>query len=212
MNNSHCNANNVRVFLDTTYSNHENEIDVIVDEMGPPEATATTVKEIKIQFCNKDFVIDVSNKRNKCVVNLSTRVLSEIEMNVLEKGLKFCPTPGEPDLYNIQKDLRDFFRRMRLRAFFHDNETTPTPSQSNLITNYISQTEVNESQIDLRKFKPKSTWEPNPQYRDPVLETFFKSVQNEVSRFTPREPRNKNITQDEKAALKALENDPNYSD
>ena len=78
-----------------TRSNLENQTfpqNIIVDEINPPQATFVQTNCITINFCEKPFTIDVSNKRNRCVINLSTRPLSEIEV-------KFCPTPGEPDMY-----------------------------------------------------------------------------------------------------------------
>ena len=108
-------------------------------------------------------------------------------------------------MYNVHHDLWEFFRRLRLRAHFFDE--TPTPPTQNTITNYFSHTSENSKEIDLKRFKPKSTWEPPDQSRDPVLKTFCKSVQDEVGRFKPREPRYKNITLDEKNAIKALQND-----
>ena len=179
---------------------------LIVDEVDPPTNSNNMSKVIERWFCNKAFKIDTSNKRSRCVVNLSTRPLTETETNVLAKGLKFCPTPGEPDMYNIHQDLREFFRRMRLRAFFYDD--SPTPPSQNTITNYFSQDNEKSGEINLKKFKPKSEWEPPLQYRDPVVETFCKTIQDEVSRFKPREPRYKNITLDEKNAIKALSTDP----
>ena len=180
---------------------------LIVDEVDPPITSQPLSSEITREFCNKNFIIDTSNKRSRCVVNLSTRPLTETETNVLAKGLKFCPTPGEPDLYNLQQDLREFFRRMRLKAFFYDD--SPTPPTQNTITNYFSQSSENSGEINLKKFKPKSSWEPPLQYRDPVIETFCKAIQDEVSRFQPREPRYKNISIDEKNAIKALQKDQN---
>ena len=182
--------------------------DLIVDEVEPPSRQSLNNQMIEIKFCDKSHTIDSSNKRSRCVVNLSSRPLTETETNVLSKGLKFCPTPGEPDMYNIHQDLREYFRRLRLRAYFFDDNPSPTPTQ-NTIMNYFSQNSEKSEEINLKKFKAKSTWEPPDQYRDPVVETFCKSVQEEVSKFKPREPRIKNITLDEKNAIKALQNDQN---
>ena len=40
----------------------------------------------------------VKVERKNTVVNLSSRVLSEPENSLLQKGLNFCPTLGEPAL------------------------------------------------------------------------------------------------------------------
>ena len=39
------------------------------------------------------------------VVNLSHRTLSEAENALLSKGLSFCPTPAEIDVYTLRKDV-----------------------------------------------------------------------------------------------------------
>ena len=52
------------------------------------------------------------------VVNLSNYQLSEAETSLLSKGLNFCPTPGEPDMLTMCKDLDRFHRQLRLKAFF----------------------------------------------------------------------------------------------
>lgn len=52
------------------------------------------------------------------VVNLSKRVLTDAEVSLLSKGLKFCPTPERIDVYNVRKDIKEYIRRIRLRKFF----------------------------------------------------------------------------------------------
>ena len=181
----------------------QTEIDT---ERLPTQPSTTNNEEIVIMFCNKEFTLDVSNKESLCVINLSNRPLSHDETSFLKKGLKFCPTPGEPNMYDIHRDLRQFFRRMRLKAHF-TNIDEVTPSQQRSIRDFIP-SQTNQNGPNLSKYKPKSTWEPGLEFRDPVLETFFKCVQAEVAKFTPREPRVKNITKSEKEAIADLTNDP----
>ena len=47
---------------------------------------------------------------NRIVANLSKRHLTEAEVSLLSKGLKFCLTPERIDIYNVQKDIRDNIR------------------------------------------------------------------------------------------------------
>ena len=166
---------------------------------------------VEIKFLNKTFKINTSNKRSRCVINLSDRNLTETEIDILEKGLKFCPTPGEPNMYDIHKDLRSFFRRMRLKAHFSEDpeESPPTTNRSILDFFTTNNSDGGIPEIDLSKFKPKSTWEPGDEHKDPVLETFFKCVQNDIGKYIPREPRVKNVTKSEKEAITSLGNDPN---
>ena len=53
------------------------------------------------------------------VINLSTIDLTENQTKALTKGLTFCPTPWEPDMSSIINNLEDFFRKMRLKVYFH---------------------------------------------------------------------------------------------
>ena len=55
----------------------------------------------------------------KNVVNLSKRVLSEPELSLLSKGLKFCPTPEKVDMYALRKDIKNYVRRIRLKEYFY---------------------------------------------------------------------------------------------
>ena len=54
---------------------------------------------------------------DKLVVNLSSYKLSHAERSLLSKGLNFCPTPGEPELGDIKRDLDIFHRDLRRKAF-----------------------------------------------------------------------------------------------
>ena len=56
------------------------------------------------------------------VVNLSSRELTEGEVALLSKGLKFCPTPSDLDRYNLRKDINDFIRRIRLKEYFFQGD------------------------------------------------------------------------------------------
>ena len=73
------------------------------------------------------------------VVNLSNRQLTTHQIKILERGMKFCPTPGEPDISELHDDLDKLHVRLKRYLHFHklsppDNSThtlditvTPTP-------------------------------------------------------------------------------------
>lgn len=44
------------------------------------------------------------------VVNLSSRTLTEAENSLLSKGLSFCPTPEEIDMFTLRKDIMEYVR------------------------------------------------------------------------------------------------------
>ena len=74
---------------------------------------------------------------NKRVVNLSDYELSKDEIEVLFKGLKFCPTPGFPDAGELRDDLDRIHRTLRQKAFYDEpidnmeegEKITPAPTK-----------------------------------------------------------------------------------
>ena len=95
---------------------------------------------------------------SKTVFNLSQRVLSEIEIQVLEKGLDFAPIQKSINEAELRKDFEEFSRRMRIRWNFRDQ-----PS---------------EDFSDKPAFRPKSNWKPPPGH--PGLELFLSQLEKEI--------------------------------
>jgi len=62
------------------------------------------------------------------VVNISDVKLSKAELDLLSKGLNFCPTPGEPDFGEIRRDLDTFHTRLRQKNYFAE-QTGPDREQ-----------------------------------------------------------------------------------
>ncbi|KAK3098881.1 hypothetical protein FSP39_023944 [Pinctada imbricata] len=60
------------------------------------------------------------------IINISQRNLTETEIQLLEHGLKFTPTPMS-DKVDLVKDMEEFCRKLRLREFFqsqnHEEES-----------------------------------------------------------------------------------------
>ena len=54
------------------------------------------------------------------VFNLSARVLSETEIKLLSRGLKFIPTPKSIDRYQLKLDLEEYGRRLKLKIHFNE--------------------------------------------------------------------------------------------
>ena len=118
------------------------------------------------------------------MVNISNVPLSSTEIQLLSRGLSFCPKPFNIDQFQLKEDVKHFFRRLRLREFFYDpDDTTINP------------------------FKRKSKWTP-PIKREPALETYIKSVEREIQHDLDRGPThrsNDNIRSDERKALSSLQ-------
>ena len=57
------------------------------------------------------------------VINLSDITLTESQVQALQKGLTFCPTPGPPNKAKIWTDFKEFHRRLCLKFhFYNDNQ------------------------------------------------------------------------------------------
>ncbi len=147
------------------------------------------------QSFDKSVTVDTNNKNERSVINLSSYVLSEIERSVLQKGLKFAPTPGEPDMNEILDDLRFFFRRMTLKAYFHESNNEDKTNFQPTLDKFLSQTNQTgdpEDELTNNKFKPKSAFDPKITY--PHLEAFFVLVKYEIEKHTPSLQSNPSIT------------------
>ena len=76
----------------------------IVKSQGlPTKATVTDEGSLQGSFCSK------------MVVNLSQRVLSEVEIQVSDEQLDFAPIQKSINEPDQRKDFEDFSRRMRIR-------------------------------------------------------------------------------------------------
>ena len=86
----------------------EDKLDMLDILVSEAENMEKEIGIVNLNECSK-FVSDN-------VVNLSNRNLTEAEISLLSKGLKFCVTPRELDWYAIQKDLREFGGKLKCRA------------------------------------------------------------------------------------------------
>ena len=93
------------------------------------------------------------------MVNLSGVALSSNEINLLSKGLTFCPVPRRVNQDAVLDDLESYFRLIHLKEFF------------------AVQDEVESSEEEL--FRPTSNWMP-PKGRDATLETSVPGVRIDV--------------------------------
>jgi len=119
------------------------------------------------------------------IINLSPIDLTQPEISLLSKGLGFCPTPRSIDDLQLNQDLEQFCRRMRLKDFFFDKD-----DKADDTTAY-------------NPFKPKSTW--NPPKRNYKLEQFLDSVCKDIKsiKFNNRVD---NLSSEERQALRSLRN------
>ena len=72
-------------------------------------------------------------KTSSLIINLSKRILSETERNVLELGLTFCPSQKNYNKEQISLDFFQFIHRLRLREYFFINKETTSNQSDNTI-------------------------------------------------------------------------------
>ena len=119
------------------------------------------------------------------VVNLSSVPLSTDEKSLLSRGLSFCPTPPLVNTFQLQCDLKTFYRRLRLREYFlNEEEATDRDRQHN--------------PFRLRNRR----WNP-PKNREPALETFIRAVDESVHATSIKRVHD-NIKRSERRALQSL--------
>ena len=113
------------------------------------------------------------------IKNFSQKDLSNNELSLLSKGLKFIPMPPQPaSHFPLLRDFKAFSRTMRLNYMFAKSESTKHP------------------------FYVKSSWQPPPQ-PSVALETYLELTKTELANvvFTQQ---NDNLSSGERASLKAL--------
>ena len=152
---------------------------------GGKRRTATVKRNLKME----------ANK--KTVVNISNVPLSDDETSLLSRGLSFCPKPLRIALFQLEEDIKQFSRRLRLREIFYNpNEINPNKMNS---------------------FKTKSKWTP-PNNRNQSLETYITSVREEIHHSrrrsndnSPRRRSNNNITSQERRRCRSYKKEQTSS-
>ena len=147
---------------------------VTLEEMDPTAATL-------LQSPNK-----TKWKVGDLFLNLSKVKLTVEQKNILELGLKFCPSPTGINEFNLVKDLVAFDRRLRLQEFFFDQEEK-------------------EELPEWWRFKDKKRWTPMKN-REAGLETYLDLIINDtlkLSRINEDDLCN-NLKPEERNALKSL--------
>jgi hypothetical protein len=58
------------------------------------------------------------NRKSNVVVNLSSKPLNSAESSLLSKGLNFCPNPPKINVRELDENLDQFARRLRIRESY----------------------------------------------------------------------------------------------
>ena len=149
----------------------------------------TLLKEVTSKSSTTSF--DTSLDKRTVVTFPEDLLLNSAEYSVLSKGLTLVPTVNKTDEYEVKADCEKFFRRLRLKAHFHDSED--------------EHHEVDNHHDPFTKFDSKtSTWTPpdgkflaSDHYIDRCRRSIHSQNYSKIPNFS-------NLTQDEKTALQDL--------
>ena len=89
-------------------------------------------------------------------MNLSRRNLSEAEISLLSKGLKFVPTSNKIDRAKLKTELEEYGGKLQLMWHFRNDEKP----------------------FSYEKLRPKSTF--NPREKEIVIEKYLSSVEKRL--------------------------------
>ena len=129
---------------------------------------------------------DTRGRDYQTVVNLSKRVLTEGEVSLLSKGLKFCPAPEKIDIYSLRQDIKEYVRRVRLKEYF-----------------YTDQDDVEGEFSSLPAFRKKSSWSPG-RNRELAIEAYVEALERDILAHDFGTPYQRNLTREEQQALQDL--------
>ena len=110
---------------------------------------------------------------------MSNTNLTDQEIALLAKGLKFIPTPEKPaSQKNLIRDFNTFARSMRLKYIFADSKSNPRP------------------------FYVRSNWQPPPQ-PSVALENYLEQTKHEIANITFTDVKD-NLPANQRRALRTL--------
>ena len=120
------------------------------------------------------------------VFNLSKKVLSQTEINVLEKGLGFSPTPSFINEADLRRDFNEFSRKMRCKWYFR-NET--------------------QGSNEIPTLQSQAAW--NPPKGSPARELFLNKTEQNLFPVLPGKAEQFNLTREEYLTMRNLQSDRN---
>ena len=122
------------------------------------------------------------------VINLSNKTFTKKTCQLLNKNLNFITTPSIFNKNQLNNELDDFFRLIKLKAYFKDNNMYNPSAEDQL-------------------FKPKANKKWRPDKNDHTVETYIEATKNALETEEQNNNKNKyynNLTKGERKALKEL--------
>ena len=159
--------------------------------------------------------VDSENEENNTlVVNLSDYELTPAEVSLLSRGMTFCPNPPNIDPAQIQRDFREFERKLKLKIFFSkENQTQDSQDSQSSNASQSSEDNTEDNLIESetkRRFRFRSNW--NPPVHNARLDVFLEDVKRDIETKIDHYEQNKhtdNLTKAERQALKNLRKNTN---
>jgi hypothetical protein len=134
------------------------------------------------------------------VINLSSFQLTPPMIDLLSKGLNFCPSPGKPEKFQLRQDLDKFYVSLRRKLFFDKSfDSTLINTSVSADVDILSTDE--DGPFDYYKFKNPSTWNPPSPFQ---LEAFIAVNENKLNEKGFPDSSPSNLTYKEKVALAEL--------
>ena len=166
---------------------------------SPPQVSPISYSLLSLNNNNNVLTTDSESS----VVNLSSANLTAPMLSLLSKGLNFCPTPGEPDPYELRQYLDKFHAGLRRKQFFSkksdlDNQSSVEFNTSSSFTSLYR----TDGPFDHPKFKNPSKWNP---LGPPNLESMIIFNEHHLNEYIPRAPPQHNLTHPEREALEQLQ-------
>jgi hypothetical protein len=136
------------------------------------------------------------------VINLSNFVLTQPMLDLLSKGLNFCPTPETPERSCLRRDLDKFHVSLRRKLFFDRSSGSDTEvNQTILAQNQSNLLFEEDNPFDHFKFKKPSTWNPPAPHQ---LEAFITLNEFKLNEYRFQTSPHSNLEDKERKALAEL--------
>ncbi|XP_052262490.1 uncharacterized protein LOC127866129 [Dreissena polymorpha] len=150
--------------------------------------TTLSSEEMQTTRCMAKTKTKHDENKMSVVTNLSKKTLTDAQISLLSKGLKFIPTRKTIDKGKLLTDLSAWERRMRLKEYFYSEDAE------------------HRTRNDEHQYKKKtSTWTPKAG-RDKWLDTYIQAVKDDIICGLKRKFKY-NLSKSEEQAIKELLHD-----
>ncbi|XP_073406989.1 uncharacterized protein [Dendrobates tinctorius] len=149
---------------------------------------------------------------NLQIINLSSYVLSDIEVSVLSKGLSFAPM-GALDKFILTKDLYLFCRQLSFKMLYHQPSILDSLPQNERQA-FIDLLDLLEENENPKKVSDKLWHLPSqatPSFAlFPTIQIFYNLVSKDIAKLNTTSSQGENFGKKERLAVKKLKDNPSF--